>query len=106
MVIIPTLTDGSPYYTQSIELNGVTFNLYFEWNEILGRWRMSVLDTNDTMLIAGMTLVTGVKLNFGFAANPDHPQGSFVVLDSTSAFAPPGLYELGARCVLGFTPGE
>jgi len=106
MVIIPTLTDGTPYYDQSIELNGVTFNLYFEWNEVLGRWRMSVLDTNDVTLIAGMTLVTGVKLNYGFSCDPTFPQGSFVILDSTTAFTPPGLYELGTRCVLAFTPGE
>ena len=103
MTLIQTLSDGTKFYVQTTNLAGVDYRLYFEFSDYQSVWRLTICDTADSVLLAGLVLNIGVKLNLGFGVRPDLPQGSFAVI-STSGDSSPGLGELGVnqRCVLVF----
>lgn len=103
-MIIDTTSSG-PYFSQVQDLGGTDFTLDFRYNFHDNLWRMDVSDLEGNVLIAGMALVCGVKLNLGMAVYPNFPQGSFVVVSQTADTSPPTYLDLGQRCLLTFWEG-
>lgn len=105
--IIQTMNDGTKSWVQTTSLAGVDFRLSFAWNSVTSMWSLTVSDIDDNVLVSCMTLSVGARLNRGFAVQPNNPQGSFFIASSDAKDdSPPGLYDLGNRCLLMFVEGE
>jgi hypothetical protein len=50
-MIIPTLSDGTAFYSQRTNLDGVDFQLDFRWATREGRWYLRLLDTLGNVLV-------------------------------------------------------
>jgi hypothetical protein len=98
-LILPTLTDGTPWYDFSIDLDGRTFLLEFHWNARDVAWYLTIYDQDENLLLAGRKLVLDFPLLARFM-NPMLPAGEFFVVDTSAANEPPGLTDLGSRVVL------
>ena len=62
ILIIQTFADKHPRWKQSVDMSGVRYRLFFSWNTRMRSWFMSVLDSSDNMLIAGIRLVPEIDL--------------------------------------------
>lgn len=101
IVVIDTLLD-EPYQDLTVDLDGITFQLSFLYNQRFDRWYLSIRDA------AGLPIVYGIKMvclyNLIKTYNDERlPPGSLVVFSSiVTDQSPPGLSELGSgrRCSL------
>jgi len=105
-VIIPTLSDGTAFYTQRTNLDGVDFQLDFRWSTREGRWYLRLLDTLGNTLVGPMKLVVNWPIMRYFHGRDGVPTGEFWVMTLGASNDPPGLTELGEglRCQLEYIP--
>lgn len=101
--IIPL--DNSPNQTFSVSVNvngaAATFFLALRYNEISGYWALSISDSNQSLLLSGIPLVTGVNLlrQYQYLGI-----GSLYVLNATGeASDSPDDTDLGTGFVLAWT---
>ena len=58
-VSIPTLSDGSTYYTTRVNLDGTDYDLAFSFSDTEQRWYLDVTDAATGVLLAAhLKLVT------------------------------------------------
>lgn len=87
--IIPTHTDGTWWYSLSLDIDGLPYTLEFTWNERDESWTCSIADTAG--VIAVSKVIPGVFL-FNYT-DPRLPT-SYILLDKDGPTAP-GLTDLG-----------
>lgn len=97
---IPNSVDV-PYYEFEIDLDGVEFKLQFQYNDRDDAWYLSVLDTDDTMLRAGIKVVNSWSL-LRLWASESAPAGDIVSVSQGDLSAPPTLNQLGAEVLLQY----
>lgn len=105
-VIIPTDTTGRAYYTQRTRLDGREFTLRFAWNQREERWYLSVLDSEEVLLVAGIKLVCNWPLLRYAQWDKRVPPGDLRVSALSANDSPPGFEDLGEglRCELVYQP--
>ena len=92
--------------TVDVSLSGVEYRLEFLWNDrngsnnpaAGGSWTLSLLDTNDNYLIAGMRILAGSELLATYATST--PPGRLYVIDQSGQDLDPGFDDLGSRIIL------
>lgn len=100
MLSIPCLPRGVSCWTQRTALDGVDFNLRFDWYQRDGHWRLSVRDAADVPIRTGLVLVIDTPLLAG-VVDARRPRGELAVIDTTGARdADPGFADLGSRFLL------
>ncbi len=95
---LPTRTD-SPRYSFSCELDSVTFNFAFEWNDRDAGWYMSIADVDGVQLLGCRRIVLNYPL-IALHRNPRLPPGQLVAIDTSNTDTEPGLADLGGRVKL------
>jgi len=105
-VIIPTLSDGTAFYSQRTNLDGVDYQLDFHWATREARWYVRLLDTLGTVLVGPMKLVVNWPLLHYYHGRAGVPSGEIWCMTMGASNDSPGLTELGEgrRCVLEYIP--
>lgn len=106
-VLIPTLSDGSAFYTTRVNLDGADFDLEFSWSTREARWYLSVYDAAlGVPLVLHRKLVQGSVLFKYYHHVQGLFQGDMLVMTRTADDSPPGLTDLGEglRCELTYFP--
>ena len=103
-MIIPTLFDGTPYYSQRTTLEGVDYQFEFRWSVRESRWFLNLYDALGAPLILGMKLQTNWSLLRYYHGRPGVPAGELMAVTLGTSDDPPGLTELGIdqRCTLQY----
>lgn len=97
---IPCSPGGAGRWTQTTVLDGVTFQLTFDWLERLGRWCLHIADGEGAAIRTGAILNVNTLLLRG-VVDTRRPAGELVVADRTDrGDADPGYADLGARFAL------
>lgn len=91
---IPTSGQES-HYTQVTNLDGVAYVLGLDWVQRWQRWTLSISLSDETRLLSGIPLVSGVDLLRNHRYDLRMPQGILTVYDAQNQKADPGLAELG-----------
>lgn len=99
MLILPTRTDGEARYTFECDLDEVTFQFSFEWNDRDSGWYMSISDVNGSPIISGRRVVLNYPLT-NIYADARKPKGELIAIDTTDKNVEPGLLDLGDRVLL------
>ena len=102
MVLLP-VAPGLARYTFQCELDRVTFNFAFEWNDRDSGWYMSISDVNRTPLVSGRRVVLNYPL-INVYRDSRLPAGNIMAFDSTGTDTEPGYADLGDRVYLAYTP--
>lgn len=105
-MIVPTKSDGTPYYTQRVNLDGQDYQFQFQWSTRQSRWYLSLLDANGDLLVGSMKLVVNWPLLRYYHGRAGVPTGELWVVTLGTSDAPPGIDELGEglRCELSYYP--
>ena len=105
-MIIPTLADGTAFYTQRTNLDGSDYSLVFQWSTRSQRWYLSLYDADGSLLIGSMKLVINWPLLRYYHGRAGVPAGELWVVSLGSSVEPPGFDELGEglRCELTYYP--
>ncbi len=87
------------HFSQTVQLDGRTWTLQFDWNAREGSWYVGLLDENDAPVFAGRKVVAD-WYPMRNVVGVNRPPGQLVFVDTTGAGADPGRLELGARVAL------
>jgi len=98
--LIPTSTT-LPYYEFEVELDGVEFKLEFRYNDRDSSWYMTVLDSQDALLRAGIRVVLNWSL-LRLWADVTAPDGALQTVNEGKVLLPPTLNQLGAEVLLTY----
>jgi hypothetical protein len=101
--VLPTPAAPWPYkWTASYTLEGVNYQLQFNWNDRDGFWYLSVGAPDLSTQAQGIALRLGTdKLeHFKYA---DVPPGRLDVVDTSGRFVEPTRADMGARVLLYYT---
>lgn len=98
IVEIPTMIDASAYKFE-IVLDNETYILQFSYIERIQRWILNILDSNENMLLAGITLHSSLDL-IGRFKNPDLPKGTLICFDVEGENKSASRDDLGIRVKL------
>lgn len=93
---IPVSADA-PAYVEQVELDGVTFELYFRVNTRLNCWFVEVRDGEGAAIIPPRRCVVDLSLLEQHRYVADGPAGRLVLWDTTPRHADPTPADLGAR---------
>lgn len=106
-VLIPTLSDGSTYYTTRVNLDGSDYDLAFSYAQREGRWYVDIYDAAvGTLLTAHLKVVLSWPMLRYYHHIPNMPAGELLCLTRTSNDSPPGIGDMGEglRCELSYFP--
>ncbi len=78
MNIIPHISDQL-YFTVTVTLDGVTYELEYNWNHRCGFWSITVSDSAGNVLIAGVKIVLEFDL-FKRYSKTALPKGLFIAI--------------------------
>ena len=98
IIEIPTRNDLDAYEFK-IDLDAKTYGFDIQWNPRSERWYLTVLDSNDAVLLSGLALTVNSSLIRRFA-NPLLPPGRLFLLDTSERGEECGRGDLGSRCLL------
>lgn len=104
-VLIPITVEG-PYFAFSVELEGITYQLVFRWNDRPQQWVIDVLDGGGTALVQGVRGVIDVPLLLRFGPRADLPPGWLFLVDTTGQQLDATLDDLGSRVQLFYLPSD
>jgi len=82
MITIPLFTPDQARWTQTIELDGVPYQLSFHYNSREDAWYMSILDFSGNNILNGIKLVSQYKLLSTYRAIVGLPPGEFWIYDT------------------------
>lgn len=99
MEIIPTRTDGTPFYTVTTVLDNVPATFDFQWNDREGAWYFDIYDKHGN-LVVGSTKVSLSTPLFRKYILAGLPAGELMAIDTSNTDTVPGLQDLGTRVVL------
>lgn len=85
MITIPVLSTISARYSMSIELpEDSVFGLEFAYNAREVAWYMSIYDSSEQLLLAGIKLIVGLPLLETHRYIAGLPKGDFILVDKES----------------------
>lgn len=102
VLIIPTLTDGTAFYSLRTTLDGLDYQLELDWSSREERWYLSLKDSLGALLMGSTKLVCDIPF-LRYRRHVDGtPPGELMVVTESQDNSPPGFFELGdgARCQL------
>ena len=99
---IPVIKDSSHFF-QTMDFDGVSYQLHFDWNDRDNRWYFSLADSNGVFLSAGNKILIESPIAFRVAGGPN---GFFIAGDSTPEGSPPGYADLGNRVKFAYISME
>lgn len=102
---IPTLTDGTHFYSQRNVLEGVQYLLTFKFNARRDRWQLTLATLDGVEVVTGQTIVTGVDL-LRRSVSPAKPPGTLAALAIQGDQGDPRLLDLGDRVRLYYNEAE
>jgi len=82
-----------PDFTESLILNGVSYNIGFTWNTRFEFWTMSIQDANGVELINGVKVVLNYELIASFPSR-GLPDGEIWAIDLAGSNKPIGRDDL------------
>lgn len=97
---LPTSTVDSNYRFD-VELDGVVYRLAFKFNSRDEAWYLTIFDTSDRLLRAGIRVVNEWPL-LRLWAEASRPAGEMIVANKGELLTPPGLTQLGQEAVLTY----
>ena len=97
---VPTFTDPSNY-RQQIELDGVVFELSFNFNSRDNRWYLDILDVAGVQLRSSMRLVTSMALMLRWK-ELTRPAGELGMIDPSSQDLEATLDDIGVAVFLTY----
>lgn len=103
-MIIIDISNITPRFTQSVDLDGVSFLLSFEWNDRDSTWSLNVANSEAVPLVSGVGLRVGLPLLNQYRGVAGLPAGALEVIDTSGADLDPGFADLGDRVQLAYTP--
>ena len=98
-------TFATPFYTETVPLDGINYRLYFGYNQREDTWYLSIANDLGTDLLNGIKLVCGIDLLKRWHYIEGLPAGQLACISlSGTDDSPPGLNDLaaGARCQLTY----
>ena len=104
--LVPTPDGTTPYYSETVALDGTPYILQFSFNQRCACWYLSLQTIDGDDIADGIKLVVGWNLLIK-SASPNRPPGWLFVLSSSTDSSTPGLDDLnpdGGRCLLGYIP--
>lgn len=103
---IPTSTDPElPHYVQRTALDGVEYELRFDWNQREQRWYLRIADADGDVIAGDIKIVSGWPL-LRRRRDDRLPPGALMAVDQTGNGEDPGLTELGERVLLLYFDAE
>lgn len=81
MILRVPMAPGVPLYVQRTKLEGVDYQLRFDWNARSGTWYLQLLDSDGVALTGMQRLVIGVPLLRLHHADPRVPPGELVLAE-------------------------
>jgi hypothetical protein len=107
-VYIPTLYDETPYYTQRTTLDGVDYQLQFQWSARESRWYVSLLTTAGALICGPLKVLTNWPLLRWYKQREGCPAGELLAMSLSQDSSPPGLtdFGIGRRCSLVYVPAD
>jgi hypothetical protein len=99
---IPTLTDGTTYYSLRTTLDGLDYQLDLDWSPREDRWYLTLRDSQGELLMGATKLVQNIPLLRYRRHIAGTPAGELVVSTLGTDDSPPTRLELGpdGRCQL------
>lgn len=62
MVVFPVFQNISSRYTYNLEINSIVYIFKFSWNAREENWYMTIIDSSENIIIAGIKLVVNYWL--------------------------------------------
>ncbi len=92
MLLIP-IAQGSAFFQQRVELEGVAYTLDFAWNARAGEWAMAVYSDEGVLALAGIAVPSNrpILRRFHHLAVPP---GELLFIDQTGTINAPGFADL------------
>ncbi len=100
---IPVTTD--PHRTIRQTLDGVEYQLDFDYNERSNTWHIGLAQADDTRIADGLKGVVGLPL-LRLISDAAAPPGELILVDTSGADLDPGKLDLGDRVVLIYLDGS
>jgi hypothetical protein len=100
---LPLYSETSPRWKVRVDLSGKRYSLYVSWNTRQEGWSITVMDTDEKILIGGVRLVAGCLLLDKYKASaPELPSGYLMLIDREGKMvtAEPDRDNLAARFAL------
>jgi hypothetical protein len=94
---VSTLPLGNdvPWYTFSVGLSGVQYQLTVRYNTRMSRWALDIADAMGNPVLSSVTLLIDRILGGQFHYLAGFPPGTFFVLDNTNTGTQPTRYSFG-----------
>jgi hypothetical protein len=94
-------TNGAFYFT--VDLDGVTFQLAFQFNSREGFWYYDIQDLEGNVIRSSVKAVIN-WLSIRLDQSQLRPAGELLFIDTRTEPSDPGLDDLGENVVLGYIP--
>jgi hypothetical protein len=92
--IIPV--QGQGFWRARVNFDGTDYLLDFAWNSRAGAWFLTLLTSEETVLVAGLMLKSNRPLFERFRYRDGMPPGELIACDPTETIACAGFDGLGA----------
>lgn len=102
--IIP-LDSTYPKRSFRITIDGVSYVFRMRWNNRMERWIISISDSSDTLIVAGLVLNTRTDIAGQFRHLPI-PQGLLLILHMKKELFDPDFESLDADAILTYSVVE
>lgn len=102
-MIIITIDNITPRFTQTAQLDGLNFTFAFEWNDRSSQWTFSISDQDLNPLVHGVPVSVGIPL-LNRHRDERLPLGFLEAIDTSDLGLDPGFNDLGQRVQLAYTP--
>lgn len=97
--LLPTLTDGTPFYSFRAVLDDREYAFAFRWNNRTQTWVFDLATTDGVELLTGRRVLLGNDL-LRYCVAPQRPPGVLAAVARDDHLVAPGLTDLGARVQL------
>ena len=94
MSLIIPVDSTSPYFTQSIPLDGVTYIFQFKFNSRFGVWYISLFDANNNPIVLNIKILPLLPL-FSRHRKPSMFPGDVIGINLNDKFSNPNRDNLG-----------
>lgn len=91
-----TSDDPTPFFDQTLTLDGQDYKLTFAWNSRGAYWALSIETSDGESIVAGQTITIG-KDFCARSISVNKPKGLLTALNKSPSIEVPGISELTSR---------